>query len=473
MTDATAADADRAVQRGARGLQASGPARLRRPGQGAARVRGGVRSARRRADADPRRRAGQDDPRGEDRAAQGRGHARALRRAAEEVRGISVHSLDPGVEAACCAGRSASSRRSCRGTSRRRCCATSSAPRFWRQHRRRQAGGHDAVHDAAAGRDLPRGRAAAGRAQRRPGRGRRGRARRSSSHPRVRKVAFTGSTPVGERVHALAAEGSKRVTLELGGSDPMIICDDADLARAASAAAMGRFYNCGQACLAIKRVYVFESVADEVIEAIAAKAERLRVGIGTDPDPSSARCTPSASARAWSARSPRAGERSSPAAGAPTAWTAGGSTSRRSSLEPGRDSPMAREEVFGPGAADLARARTSTRRSSWPTTRRSGSARRVWTREPGHRRARRRRARLRLHVDQLADEGLRRAAVRRPEGLGLRQGARLRSARLLHRHEVGRGQTGAVGSHFSQQAQEEGESNDCRKATVGATADRE
>jgi len=72
------------------------------------------------------------------------------------------------------------------------------------------------------------------------------------------------------------------VTLELGGSDPMIICDDADLKRAASAAAMGRFYNCGQACLAIKRVYVFASVADEVIEAIAAKASRLRVGIGTD-----------------------------------------------------------------------------------------------------------------------------------------------------------------------------------------------
>ena len=79
---------------------------------------------------------------------------------------------------------------------------------------------------------------------------------------------------------ALAARGTKRVTLELGGSDPMIICDDADLAAAASAASMGRFYNCGQACLAIKRVYVFESVADEVIEAIVEKAKRLKVGRG-------------------------------------------------------------------------------------------------------------------------------------------------------------------------------------------------
>jgi acyl-CoA reductase-like NAD-dependent aldehyde dehydrogenase len=101
------------------------------------------------------------------------------------------------------------------------------------------------------------------------------------SHPFVRKVAFTGSTPTGQRVAALAAQGTKRVTLELGGSDPMIICDDADLAKAASAASMGRFYNCGQACLAIKRVYVFDAVADEVIAAIAQKAGRLRVGIGT------------------------------------------------------------------------------------------------------------------------------------------------------------------------------------------------
>jgi succinate-semialdehyde dehydrogenase/glutarate-semialdehyde dehydrogenase len=79
---------------------------------------------------------------------------------------------------------------------------------------------------------------------------------------------------------ALAAPGTKRVTLELGGSDPMIICDDADLDAAASAASMGRFYNCGQACLAIKRVYVFDSVADRVIEAVTAKAKRLKVGRG-------------------------------------------------------------------------------------------------------------------------------------------------------------------------------------------------
>ncbi|HEX4760916.1 MAG TPA: aldehyde dehydrogenase family protein [Thermoleophilaceae bacterium] len=100
------------------------------------------------------------------------------------------------------------------------------------------------------------------------------------THPGVRKIAFTGSTKTGERIMALASQGTKRLTLELGGSDPLIICEDADLGRAASAASMGRFYNCGQACLAVKRVYVVESVADEVIEAVTAKAKKLRLGPG-------------------------------------------------------------------------------------------------------------------------------------------------------------------------------------------------
>lgn len=100
-------------------------------------------------------------------------------------------------------------------------------------------------------------------------------------HPGVRKIAFTGSTPVGRSIMASAAADLKRVTLELGGSDPMIILDDADVDRAISAAAMGRFYNCGQACLAIKRVYAHEAIADRVVEGLAAKAARLRVGPGT------------------------------------------------------------------------------------------------------------------------------------------------------------------------------------------------
>jgi succinate-semialdehyde dehydrogenase/glutarate-semialdehyde dehydrogenase len=102
------------------------------------------------------------------------------------------------------------------------------------------------------------------------------------AHPGVRKVAFTGSTPVGKRVMAMAAEDLKRVTLELGGSDPLIICADADVDAAISAASMGRFFNCGQACLAIKRVYADESIVDRVAAALASKAAKLRLGHGTD-----------------------------------------------------------------------------------------------------------------------------------------------------------------------------------------------
>jgi succinate-semialdehyde dehydrogenase/glutarate-semialdehyde dehydrogenase len=101
------------------------------------------------------------------------------------------------------------------------------------------------------------------------------------THPGVAKVAFTGSTPVGKHVAGLAARGVKRVTLELGGSDPMIVLDDADVDGAVSAASVGRFFNCGQACLAVKRLYVHERIADEFSEKLLGKLGRLRLGAGT------------------------------------------------------------------------------------------------------------------------------------------------------------------------------------------------
>jgi acyl-CoA reductase-like NAD-dependent aldehyde dehydrogenase len=101
-------------------------------------------------------------------------------------------------------------------------------------------------------------------------------------HPLVRKIGFTGETVTGQQVMASAAKEIKRVTLELGGSDPAIVCDDADVELAAKSIAIGRFFNCGQACLAVKRVYVHEAVADEFIEKIASRAKRLKVGPGTD-----------------------------------------------------------------------------------------------------------------------------------------------------------------------------------------------
>jgi acyl-CoA reductase-like NAD-dependent aldehyde dehydrogenase len=173
------------------------------------------------------------------------------------------------------------------------------------------------------------------------------------THPLVRKVAFTGSTPTGERVGALAAKGSKRVTLELGGSDPMIICADADLGRAASAASMGRFYNCGQACLATKRLYVLEQVADEVIASVAAKAAKLRVGIGSAPG---SQIGPLHSERQREtferqvAESVAGGGELLAGGGRPDdpALANGWFYTPTVVLEPPKDSPMAREEVFGP-----------------------------------------------------------------------------------------------------------------------------
>lgn len=100
-------------------------------------------------------------------------------------------------------------------------------------------------------------------------------------HPLVRKVGFTGSTPVGKSIMMMAAADLKRVTLELGGSDPLIVCDDADLDGAASAASVGRFFNCGQACLAVKRLYVFRGIADAFVDRLVAKVARLKVGPGT------------------------------------------------------------------------------------------------------------------------------------------------------------------------------------------------
>jgi len=169
-------------------------------------------------------------------------------------------------------------------------------------------------------------------------------------HPLVRKVAFTGSTPVGERVAALAAKGSKRVTLELGGSDPMIVCDDGDLAAAASAASMGRFYNCGQACLAIKRLYVFESVADEVVEAIVAKARRLRLGIGSDPDSQMGPLHAEGQREELERQIAEGGGEILTGGGRPDgpALAAGWFHEPTVILDPPHDSPLAREEVFGP-----------------------------------------------------------------------------------------------------------------------------
>lgn len=100
------------------------------------------------------------------------------------------------------------------------------------------------------------------------------------SHPEVRRVALTGSSATGERVMQVAGPKFKRITLELGGSDPMIVCPDADLGKAVNGAMIGRFWNAGQACLAVKRLYLFEEIYDEFVEALVNKVARYEPGDG-------------------------------------------------------------------------------------------------------------------------------------------------------------------------------------------------
>ena len=94
----------------------------------------------------------------------------------------------------------------------------------------------------------------------------------------VNAVTFTGSVPVGAKVAQRATSQLKKTVLELGGSDPFIVCEDADVEKASSGAIKGRFINCGQSCIASKRFIVVKKVANEFIERFVQKTEKLKVG---------------------------------------------------------------------------------------------------------------------------------------------------------------------------------------------------
>lgn len=105
------------------------------------------------------------------------------------------------------------------------------------------------------------------------------------THPSIRRVALTGSSETGRRVMELAGPAFKRTTLELGGSDPMIVCPDANIDKAVSGAMIGRYWNAGQACLAVKRLFLFEQIYDEFVEKLVKKVANYRPGDGmTKPD---------------------------------------------------------------------------------------------------------------------------------------------------------------------------------------------
>ena len=102
-------------------------------------------------------------------------------------------------------------------------------------------------------------------------------------HPLIRKVSFTGDCTTGEKIRRLASGHLKDLTLELGGSDPMIVMDDAEIDKAVEGALRGRFYNAGQTCTAVKRLYVHEKISKIFVKKLRVRVEALKVGNGLEP----------------------------------------------------------------------------------------------------------------------------------------------------------------------------------------------
>ncbi|MFP6561822.1 NAD-dependent succinate-semialdehyde dehydrogenase [Paraburkholderia sp. B3] len=104
-----------------------------------------------------------------------------------------------------------------------------------------------------------------------------------TSNPIVRKLSFTGSTPVGRLLMSQCAATVKKVSLELGGNAPFIVFDDADIDAAVQGAIASKYRNSGQTCVCTNRFYVHEAVYDQFTEKLASAVGRLKVGRGTEP----------------------------------------------------------------------------------------------------------------------------------------------------------------------------------------------
>jgi acyl-CoA reductase-like NAD-dependent aldehyde dehydrogenase len=109
------------------------------------------------------------------------------------------------------------------------------------------------------------------------------RAEEMITHPDIRTVMFTGSVGVGKRIMELAGRNLTNLTLELGGKDPMIVLEDADIERAARGAVWTALMNCGQSCGSIERAYVAEGVAEAFTERVLALTREVRVGNPLEP----------------------------------------------------------------------------------------------------------------------------------------------------------------------------------------------
>lgn len=103
-----------------------------------------------------------------------------------------------------------------------------------------------------------------------------------TTHPAVRKLTFTGSTAVGKMLAAEASGRMKRVSMELGGHAPFIVCKDADPIHAAKGASLVKFLNTGQACISPNRMFVHSSIYDDFVETLASRVQKMKVGSGIE-----------------------------------------------------------------------------------------------------------------------------------------------------------------------------------------------
>ena len=204
------------------------------------------------------------------------------------------------------------------------------------------------------------------------------------THDKVRRVAFTGSTAVGRHIMGLAAPKLKRMTMELGGSDPVIVAPDANIKAAARGIAIGRFWNCGQMCLGGKRIYVFDEVYDELLEQLTRTVGKYQPGLGWEKaEKPNIRVGPLHT----SAGRDEVMEQLQDALDGGGELLLGGDKPDGARLLHAADD---RRQPAAATHASRARRRsarccrsgasaTSTRRSAWPTTPSTGSAPRVWT----------------------------------------------------------------------------------------------
>src|SRR5213079_500350 len=103
------------------------------------------------------------------------------------------------------------------------------------------------------------------------------------NHPAVRAISFTGSNGVGVKLYEQAARRGVRVQCEMGGKNPVVVLEDADMNLAVESTAQGAFGSTGQRCTATSRAVVVEQIADEFVERIAKRAQSMRLGAGSDP----------------------------------------------------------------------------------------------------------------------------------------------------------------------------------------------